>query len=258
MWLTIVIALIDTRFTQFELSGDGAIVVPVLVQGQGPFRFLLDTGTRQSVISETLARPFGTAAGQQTVMLTPVGERSSRPMTWLSRLDLGAFHSTGVLMAVVEDDVLVSRQRVYGVVGQCVPAHLQRTVRTEARVEALDAGRSPRLSTSRPAGCAVSPAHAGTRGFAAVLPMGARWRLPFSAMDAGAFAPSTSPVAAKRRSSPHCRRTCMSATPSGHPTGCDALRARGAARKQLDDVGSLTGIPARVHPPVRCRSSALW
>jgi hypothetical protein len=102
----------------FDLSEDRTILVPVRVDGQGPFRFLLDTGASQSVVSESLARRFGVAIASRTVMLTPAGHRTTRPMARLSRLELGGVGASDILVTVLPDDLLSVQHRVDGVIGQ--------------------------------------------------------------------------------------------------------------------------------------------
>jgi predicted aspartyl protease len=43
-------------------DGAGRIVAPILVNGQGPFRFIVDTGANRSVLSNSLAARLGLAA----------------------------------------------------------------------------------------------------------------------------------------------------------------------------------------------------
>jgi hypothetical protein len=57
----------------FELHMND-IIVPVRVQGHGPFRFLLDTGSTRSLLTARLAADLRMNTDSRTRMLTPAGE----------------------------------------------------------------------------------------------------------------------------------------------------------------------------------------
>jgi predicted aspartyl protease len=58
-----------------RVVGDRLVVVPVMVNGRGPFDFLLDTGTNTTVVDPGLAEELGIGAEDRVSMITPGGER---------------------------------------------------------------------------------------------------------------------------------------------------------------------------------------
>jgi hypothetical protein len=126
---------------------DNAIVVPVTVSGQGPFRFLLDTGSSRSALSESLTKQLRPIVVSRTQMLTPVGH-SIRPIVSV-QLGLGALAPVRVAATVVDDDDL-ENVRVDGIVGQDVLASLaysidyrNRTISWHSRTPAAIGDRLP-------------------------------------------------------------------------------------------------------------------
>lgn len=133
MWLALTLALTITfadaaRPLSFRLLEDGAIVVPVWVQGQGPFRFLLDTGASQSVIAEPLARRLHVAPRGRTSMVTPSGDRRSFAIGRLSRITVGAVMAADVAVTIVPADTLRSGATIDGIVGQDVLGRVVYTI----------------------------------------------------------------------------------------------------------------------------------
>jgi predicted aspartyl protease len=96
---------------RFERIGDHIIAVPVILNGRGPFQFVLDTGTDSSIIDTHLAQELGlntavrltllTAAGQKTVLRTSVqtasvGQAVGRDLELLATNLDSAFHNPSV------------------------------------------------------------------------------------------------------------------------------------------------------------------
>jgi predicted aspartyl protease len=128
-----------SKYLPFQLV-DSAIVIPVVVDGQGPFRFLLDTGASQSVLSERLTERLGLVPTGRTRMLTPTGHRI-RPVV-STRLDLGGVTSFRVVATVVDDEDMASDSlRLDGIVGQDVLATFTYTIDYARRVIDWDSVR---------------------------------------------------------------------------------------------------------------------
>jgi hypothetical protein len=109
----------------FELRGS-SIVVPVTIDGEGPFRFLLDTGASRSIVSRRLLGPHPVEVAR-TTMVTPAG-RSTRPVS-LAVLRLGNRAPTPVAATIVADAELKrSTGQIDGIVGQDVLSHLVYTI----------------------------------------------------------------------------------------------------------------------------------
>ena len=60
----------DVRFAS---SQHGEVVIPVFIGGEGPYRFLLDTGSSHTVISQTLATTLGAVPVAKAPIATSVG-----------------------------------------------------------------------------------------------------------------------------------------------------------------------------------------
>jgi predicted aspartyl protease len=169
MWLAITVAL---TFSSFDASrtlpfalNDGAIVVRVRLDGQGPFRFLLDTGASQSVVRETVARRLLLMARSRTVMVTPTGHRTTWPVTRLEKLELGGMEMTGVPVTVVADHVLSGHFDVDGIIGQQLLAPFTFTIDYQRKT--ITWHREP----VSPAGVRLPLTRAGDRVFV-MLPQG--------------------------------------------------------------------------------------
>jgi len=102
----------------FDANPDGAVVVPVLVDGSGPFRFLLDTGSSHSTIADTLASRLGFRAVAKAEVASAAG-RVMRPVVRLDRISLGPAERDGILASVLPSAQLQALgARVEGVLGQ--------------------------------------------------------------------------------------------------------------------------------------------
>lgn len=102
----------------FRLGDDGAVVVPVFVDGSGPFPFLLDTGASASSVLEELARKLDLAPVARASVVTAVG-RHSRVVVRLGRVSLGAAQALDVLASVVPASRLaLAGPAIQGILGQ--------------------------------------------------------------------------------------------------------------------------------------------
>lgn len=84
----------------FALEMDGGISLPVHVNGLGPFRFRLDTGSSRSVVSDRLAERLALARTGQTLVVTHAG-RSRQPLVRLENLAVDGGAAAPVPAAVV-------------------------------------------------------------------------------------------------------------------------------------------------------------
>jgi aspartyl protease len=94
----------------------GAILLPVVVGGEGPFAFFMDTGSSRSAISASLAHRLETPRVGRTTVLTPSG-RVVRPLTPLPRISVDGSPPMPSLAMVVPDDDLVRGVRADGILG---------------------------------------------------------------------------------------------------------------------------------------------
>jgi predicted aspartyl protease len=117
----------------FHLTPQGAIIVPVIVNGTGPTPFLLDTGSSGSVISRELATKLGATVVARTTMMSASGRKDAL-VARIDHLTIGEVAASGVLATLASpadlnlSDVAASGQKVQGVIGQDVLAALRYTI----------------------------------------------------------------------------------------------------------------------------------
>ena len=139
----------------FHLTPQGAIIVPVIVNGTGPAAFLVDTGSNGSVISEELAAASGARGVAKTTMVSAAGQKDVL-VTRIEHLAIGEVTASGVLATLASPDafnlpdVAASGLKVQGVIGQDVLATLRYTIDYgKRRIEWHDAGAPvPRRATA--------------------------------------------------------------------------------------------------------------
>lgn len=93
---------------RFRLRGERDVLVPVTLDGQGPFHFLLDTGSSRSAITETLAEKLGLELTGRTRVATPSGIGLA-PLARVHRLALGGIEVSDVSTMVLPDEDLRAR-----------------------------------------------------------------------------------------------------------------------------------------------------
>lgn len=94
----------------------GRVVAPVSVNGQGPYRFIVDTGANRSVVSQDLAEQLGLApvgAGE----VHSVHGVSTAPLVDVQSLQYGQISLTGSAMPMLQGAVLAGEQGLLGVDG---------------------------------------------------------------------------------------------------------------------------------------------
>ena len=109
--------------TPFE-RGQGAIVLPVRLNGRGPFRFLLDTGSTHTAISGKTAAAIGAPVVAKTVMGSAAGSRQTLVVR-IDALDVGPITVPGLLASVVELEDIAGAD---GVIGHDALASLRYTI----------------------------------------------------------------------------------------------------------------------------------
>src|SRR5687767_14730557 len=96
----------------------GAVIVPALVDGRGPYTFLIDTGAAHTVVRAGLARQLGLTVVDTMDVITPVGHES-REVVRLGRVSVGSAVADSMLASVVEADWLrMDHDRFDGLLGQ--------------------------------------------------------------------------------------------------------------------------------------------
>jgi predicted aspartyl protease len=110
----------------FELFADGSIVVPVSIGGAGPFRFVIDTGSTRTAVSQRLASALRLPAVATSNLVTPAGQRKELIVTL--RVALGGLAPTQVNALISRRDDLAESRRIDGLIGQDVLAPLVYTI----------------------------------------------------------------------------------------------------------------------------------
>jgi predicted aspartyl protease len=101
-----------------QIDETGAIVVPVGINGKGPFQFLLDTGSSHSVVSESLADQLTLPFVARTSVLTSTS-REWRPVVNLDQTTIGGVESERLLASVAPSARLDGISRgIDGIIGQ--------------------------------------------------------------------------------------------------------------------------------------------
>jgi hypothetical protein len=111
-------------WTRFEREEAGGVIVPVRVNGRGPLRFVLDTGSTHSAISERAAAAVGAVPVAHASVASVAGE-TMLAVVRLERLEVGPTAVAGVMPSVMED---IPVNGVDGILGQDVLGPLTYTI----------------------------------------------------------------------------------------------------------------------------------
>jgi predicted aspartyl protease len=103
---------------RFRLLRERLIVVPIFVNGEGPFDFMLDTATSMTLVAPELAERLGLRSSESISLVTVAGSRVT-PRTILRELALGekTLANVGALVTPLER-IRARDSRVHGVLGQ--------------------------------------------------------------------------------------------------------------------------------------------
>jgi hypothetical protein len=106
---------IDRPQIGFSLVRDSLVVVPVFLNGQGPYRFLLDTGATNSVVSAAVAGQLKIPMGNSGALITAGG---LVPVTVrvIDLVQIGPIHM-GKMTIAASDAELLRTLHVDGVIG---------------------------------------------------------------------------------------------------------------------------------------------
>jgi hypothetical protein len=133
---------------KLKIVNGSPVVDDVYLNGQGPYRFLVDTGAETNLLETKLARKLGIEATFQTKLITAAGT-SAAEGTKVGRVSLGPaeaadqpFLFTGL------DGVHASAPEIRGILGQPFLAHFDYTLDFEHRE--LVFGNVPRAGTQIP------------------------------------------------------------------------------------------------------------
>lgn len=104
--------------TPFRLAGGRFVVVPVRIDGRGPFEFLLDTGTDTTLVTPAVAARLALRPTSRVVLATPAGSRAAARAEVRS-LSVGPTAAGGGEVLIDElEELRALDPRIGGVVGQ--------------------------------------------------------------------------------------------------------------------------------------------
>ena len=101
-----------------RINRDGQIVVPVLIDGKGPFQFLVDTGATGSMISPRVVKALGLTPGQGMVERVE-GVTGTQPLPWvlIRRLRVGRIVKSDLRMPICPSPILTRIDGILGMAG---------------------------------------------------------------------------------------------------------------------------------------------
>ena len=110
--------------TTFE-QGKETIVLAVTLNGRGPFRFLLDTGSTHTAVSAETATAIGAPVVARATMASAAGSRDTLVVR-IDSVEVGPITATDLLPSVVE--VGMAGDGIDGVIGQDALASVRYTI----------------------------------------------------------------------------------------------------------------------------------
>ena len=110
---------IVTSVTPFRIGPHREPIIAVRVNGEGPFPFILDTGSTHTSIGAELARKLAAPVVAKTTVTSSLGQHV-QPVVNLQRLEVGPQTALQVLATAVSQDTLGNKREVQGVLGQDV------------------------------------------------------------------------------------------------------------------------------------------
>lgn len=120
------LAAVSSQSIRFTPGPQGGVLVPVMLDGAGPFQMLLDTGATHSSVSEELAEALQLPVVARSMVQSPAGERE-RLITRIDRMTVGPY-AMSVMPAIIPKPYLAIAGDIQGIVGQDVLAVLRYTI----------------------------------------------------------------------------------------------------------------------------------
>lgn len=108
----------DQTGIRFQIFRNSTITVPVLVNGRGPYDFVLDTGTETSLIDSSLAMELGLKALDRLTLYSLNGQNNF-VRVFVPRISLGSISKTNLEMLVdTTNSATALNPGFRGVIGQ--------------------------------------------------------------------------------------------------------------------------------------------
>ena len=124
------------------LDRTGRVVAPVFVNGEGPFRFIVDTGANRSVLSWPLAYRLGLTEEEEGEVHSIDGVETA-PFTGVESLTHGALSMQDVRLPILRGRVFAGEAGLLGVDGMA--GRRLRMDLEDGCIEIVDARGAPRL-----------------------------------------------------------------------------------------------------------------
>jgi predicted aspartyl protease len=95
----------------------GRVVVPVMINGRGPFRFIVDTGANHSTISPQLVRTLGLKPEEGSVLVNGITGAAQTFFVTVDRLQAGDLTVDGTSLPVVWAPLMAGADGILGAAG---------------------------------------------------------------------------------------------------------------------------------------------
>jgi predicted aspartyl protease len=156
----------------------GRIVVPVMINGQGPFRFIVDTGASRSTLSPDVVSRLGLLHAAETqIEVNGITGAAQVPTVMVANLRAGDFAISGESFPVLSAPIMAGADGILGAAGLTmqrlsVDFEHNKVALSEATASATPLGfmrvRAQRLS----GGLVAVPAHVGRVNVMAIIDTG--------------------------------------------------------------------------------------
>jgi hypothetical protein len=100
-----------------RLDRIGRVMAEVMVNGRGPFRFVIDTGASRSTLAPHLAKSLGLTKAGRNVMLNGVTGVAEVPTVIVDTLDVGALQFKNQHLPVIFTSIMGNADGILGVAG---------------------------------------------------------------------------------------------------------------------------------------------
>lgn len=132
----------------------GRVLVPVLINGQGPFRFIVDTGANHSTITPRLVRLLGlTPVATASVMVDGITGSARTTFVEVQQMQTGALQFGTTLLPVVGASVMADADGILGAAGlsdqSLLIDFLRNRVEVAHRVDYLARSQATRVHAMR-------------------------------------------------------------------------------------------------------------
>jgi predicted aspartyl protease len=104
-------------FVPFSFDSTGGIVVVVWINGRGPYKMLVDTGSSRSALSRRAATEAGAPVVARTSVVS-IGQEASRLVVRLDEVEAGSAVRPTILASVIPDEELKAVASADGILGQ--------------------------------------------------------------------------------------------------------------------------------------------